>query len=95
MIIRLFEFRRMIWDNDVRVIIMFDDSQIELERCFSNVYWPEEYVEMYGNIEVSLVGTSSFAFYIRRVFSVRCITNENVNSKSVDFVLPREKKTSI
>lgn len=44
-----------------------------------DLYWPQEGSETYGTIQVTLVTTICFAYYVKRIFSIRCKANRKVN----------------
>jgi hypothetical protein len=43
-----------------------------------DLYWPQEGTETYGTIQITLVSTISFAYYVKRIFSIRCKANRKV-----------------
>jgi len=44
-----------------------------------DVYWPQEGTEMYGIIEVTLINMISLAYYVKRIFAIRCKVNGKVH----------------
>ncbi|CAF4383939.1 unnamed protein product, partial [Adineta steineri] len=64
----------MIWEKDVYVLVMITNIK-ESGRIKCDVYWPEEGTEMYGIIEVTLISVISLAYYVKRIFSIRCKMN--------------------
>ncbi|CAF0998359.1 unnamed protein product [Adineta steineri] len=68
------DFWRMIWEKDVYVLVMITNIK-ESGRIKCDVYWPEEGTEMYGIIEVTLISVISLAYYVKRIFSIRCKMN--------------------
>ncbi len=43
-----------------------------------DLYWPQEGTETYGTIQVTLVSEISFAYYVKRIFAIRCKANRKV-----------------
>ncbi len=43
-----------------------------------DLYWPQEGSDTYGTIQVTLVSTISYAYYVKRIFSIRCKANRKV-----------------
>ncbi|CAF1307408.1 unnamed protein product [Adineta steineri] len=68
------DFWRMIWEKDVNVLVMITNIK-ERGRVKCDLYWPQEGSETYGTIQVTLVSTISFAYYVKRIFSIRCKAN--------------------
>ncbi|CAF3684143.1 unnamed protein product [Rotaria sordida] len=68
------DFWRMIWEKDVSVLVMITNIK-ERGRVKCDLYWPQEGTETYGIIQVSLITTVSFAYYVKRIFAIRCKTN--------------------
>jgi len=44
-----------------------------------DLYWPQEGTDTYGTVQVTLVSTISFAYYVKRIFSIRCKANRKVH----------------
>ncbi|UJR31355.1 hypothetical protein I4U23_018851 [Adineta vaga] len=68
------DFWRMIWEKDVSVLVMITNIK-ERGRVKCDLYWPQEGTETYGTIQVTLVSTIPFAYYVKRIFSIRCKAN--------------------
>ena len=103
MAISIVPCRRMIWEKDVNVLVMITNikerGRVSLihkwrskTRCSVQVkcdlYWPQEGTETYGTIQVTLISTISLAYYVKRIFAIRCKANRKVNTLfSGDFAL--------
>ncbi|CAF3333766.1 unnamed protein product [Rotaria socialis] len=68
------DFWRMIWEKDVSVLVMITNIK-ERGRVKCDLYWPQEGSETYGNIQVTLVSTISYAYYVKRIFAIRSKNN--------------------
>ncbi|CAF2523110.1 unnamed protein product [Rotaria sp. Silwood2] len=75
------DFWRMIWEKDVSVLVMITNIK-ECGRIKCDVYWPLDGTETYGTIQVTLISTISLAYYVKRIFSIQCETNQKlINSE--------------
>ncbi|CAF0915091.1 unnamed protein product [Didymodactylos carnosus] len=68
------DFWRMIFEKDVSVIVMITNIK-ERGRVKCDMYWPVEGTEVYGTIQVTLLTTITLAYYVKRIFAIRCKAN--------------------
>jgi hypothetical protein len=55
-------------------------SMLKYFQVKCDLYWPQEGTEIYGTIQVTLISTISFAYYVKRIFAIRCKANRKVMS---------------
>lgn len=90
--------RRMIWEENVSVLVMITNikesgrvksrGRFEMKRTAylqikCDMYWPDQGAETYGNLEVTLISMTPLAYYVKRVFTMRCKSNGKVRRPSV------------
>ena len=59
----------MIWQKEINSIVMLTNLK-EGKRVKSHQYWPSRGERNYGDVSVSMLSTSEFAFYTERHFVI-------------------------